>query len=198
APAGVSDRAFRFARLAEVLQNGGRLDLFFYPRERIPPHFTRMRAAASLVDPDLDLVVGDTGPAALWGAALAGGSSPCLAINFGNGHTLMALVEGNRFDGLFEHHTASLSPERMEAYIRRFAAGEDLGDEVFAEGGHGALPVSTPFSLTGTPIVVTGPRRQSFGTMKLPLREVSLHGDMMLTGCYGLLAGYRARRSGVQ
>jgi uncharacterized protein (DUF1786 family) len=194
APNGVSDRVFRFEKLTQALAPSGCLEGLFYERTQIPAHFTRMAAVAGLVDPGLPLVVGDTGPSALWGAALAASATPCLAINFGNGHTLMALVDGSSIDGLFEHHTSALDPEQMEAYIRRFAAGTLESAEVFTDGGHGVLPVSQPFDPAAVEIVVTGPRRRRFASMDLPFVEASLHGDMMLTGCYGLLQGYLAHR----
>lgn len=193
APAGVSDRVFRFEKLVEVASGSRRLADLFYPREEIPHHFTRMKAVAALVDPNLPLVVGDTGPSALWGALLAASSTPCLGVNFGNGHTLMALVDDGRLDGLFEHHTSMIDAVKMEGYMRRFASRELESEEVFADGGHGVLPTSVAFDLDAIDIVVTGPKRAGFFSMGLPLREASLYGDMMLTGCYGLLQGYLAQ-----
>jgi uncharacterized protein (DUF1786 family) len=195
APSGVSDRVFRFDKLTEGLGRCGSLADAFYERAAIPPYFTRMAAAAGLIGSGLPVVVGDTGPAALWGAALAASASPCLALNFGNGHTLMSLVRGDRVDGLFEHHTSALDAAKMESYIRRFAAGALTSAEVFDDGGHGVLPSSQPFDPEAIEIVVTGPRRRRFASVGLSLIEASLHGDMMLTGCYGLLEGYRRRQA---
>ncbi len=194
APSGVSDRVFRFQNLTVALARSARLKDLFYRSASIPAYLTRVRAAAECVATvaDLPLVLGDTGPSALWGASLAARTSPCLAVNFGNGHTLMSLVNGDRIDGLFEHHTAMLGPDKMLSYMRRFAAGELKGEEVLADGGHGALPVSAPFVLEGVEVVVTGPRRGRFVSMDLRQTEASLHGDMMLTGCYGLLQGFLA------
>ena len=193
APKGESDRTFRFEKMAETLGRRGRLPDFFYQRDEIPGHFTRMRAAAGLIGESLPLVVGDTGPSALWGASLAASRTPCLAVNFGNSHTLMALVDGERLDGLFEHHTSMLDPSKMESYVRRFASGELENAEVFEDGGHGTLKVSRPIDLGSVEILVTGPRRTEFASMGLGQIDASLHGDMMLTGCYGLLKGYLAR-----
>jgi uncharacterized protein (DUF1786 family) len=193
APAGVSDRVFRFEKLSLALQHSPRLKDLFYARASVPEHLTRMRAAAECVSAaDLPLILGDTGPSALWGASLAARTSPCLAVNFGNGHTLMSLVNGDCVDGLFEHHTGMLGPDKMLSYMRRFAAGALTGGEVLADGGHGALPVSRPFSLDEVEVVVTGPRRGRFAVMNVRMTEASLHGDMMLTGCYGLLQGFLA------
>jgi uncharacterized protein (DUF1786 family) len=198
APSGVSDRVFRFQNLTVALARSACLKDLFYRPASIPAYLTRVRAAAECVArvADLPLVLGDTGPSALWGASLAARTSPCLAVNFGNGHTLMSLVNGDRIDGLFEHHTAMLDPDKMLSYMRRFAAGELEGEEVLADGGHGALPVSAPFALEGVEVVVTGPRRGRFASMDLRQTEASLHGDMMLTGCYGLLQGFLANMEG--
>ncbi|MCL5943124.1 MAG: DUF1786 domain-containing protein [Actinobacteria bacterium] len=197
APPGVSDRVFRFQKLAELLGDAKDLARLFFTAERIPTYFTRMRAAVSCVageslTRDLPCVVGDTGPAALWGAALTAGGAPCLAVNYGNGHTLMSLVTGARIDGLFEHHTGQLTPERMARHLRRFAAGELQNEEVLAEGGHGVLPVSAPFALGEVELRVTGPNRRRFAGSSPHEVEAALHGDMMITGCYGLLEGYLA------
>ena len=89
-----------------------------------------------------------------------------------------------------------LDPDKMLSYMRRFAAGELVGDEVLADGGHGVLPVSTPFGLEDVEVVVTGPCRSRFASMDLRQTEASLHGDMMLTGCYGLLQGFLANTEG--
>jgi uncharacterized protein (DUF1786 family) len=197
APPGVSDRVFRFEKLALALRRSPCLQDLFYTRASLPGYLTRMQAAAECVSaPDPPLVLGDTGPSALWGAALAASTSPCLAVNFGNGHTLMSLVDGDRVDGLFEHHTAMLDPGKMLSYMRRFAAGALPCSEVLAEGGHGALPVSRSFDLEKVEVVVTGPQRGRFSTMDIPQTEASLYGDMMLTGCYGLLQGFLANLAG--
>jgi uncharacterized protein (DUF1786 family) len=194
AEAGTSDRIFRFDKMAERLARSRRLADLFYLRSEVPPYFTRMTAAADLMNIGIPLVVSDTGPPALWGASLAAPEPRCLAINFGNNHTLMALVEGESVDGLFEHHTSMLDPTKMEGYVRRFARAELQSGEVFEDGGHGALQVSRPFDLSAVPIIVTGPRRSAFASMGLPLIEAAPHGDMMLTGCYGLVRGFLARQ----
>jgi uncharacterized protein (DUF1786 family) len=190
---GVSDRIFRFEMMSQTLARSRHLSSFFRTVDELPGYFTRMRATADLMAIGIPLIVGDTGPAALWGASLAASRTPCLAINFGNNHTLMALVHGEMVDGLFEHHTSMLDPVKMEGYVRRFAAAELIGEEVFADGGHGSIKVSRPFDPCAVEIIVTGPRRRAFACMDLPQVEAALHGDMMLTGCYGLLQGYLAR-----
>ena len=56
----------------------------------------------------------DTGPAAIFGASL----DPCciepaIIINFGNGHTVAALLDEGKITAIFEHHTSQLDPEKL-------------------------------------------------------------------------------------
>ncbi len=192
APGGVSDRVFRFQKLVEALGRSRRLRDQFYSAESVPPYFTRLQAAARCAAGDgVPVVVGDTGPSALWGAALTS-PEPCVVVNYGNGHTLMAVVRNEEIDGLFEHHTGRLDRERMAGYIARFLAGELTTEEVLEDGGHGVLPVAEPVEPGSLDVLVTGPNRGRFAGLAPREVEASIHGDMMLTGCYGLLEGFRA------
>jgi len=73
--------------------------------------------------------------------------------------------------------------------LGRFQSGELTNDEVFADQGHGCAyapgyPPASPFTFT----IITGPRRRLArgwpGVFAAPL------GDMMLTGCFGLVAAF--------
>ena len=101
APPGVSDRRFRFERLADRLAaepDTGPV-AFAYRDAAIPAAFTRLTAAAltarDWMGDDRPLVVMDTAPAAILGAledagvrgALAAGR-PLVVVNVGNFHTL--------------------------------------------------------------------------------------------------------------
>jgi uncharacterized protein (DUF1786 family) len=142
---------------------------------------------------DVPLLLGDTGPAALWGAALAVSEPKTFAVNYGNGHTLLALLHGEEIHGLYEHHTGSLDRETMADHLVRFATGSLAAEEIRAAGGHGVWPVVAPMDLDQTLVVVTGPNRGRFTGLAPRELEAAPFGDMMLTGCYGLLQGYRAR-----
>ncbi len=220
APAGVSDRVFRFERLVESLESSRRLTDLFYVLGSIPAHFTRLEAAGRcmaaglgespalglgdtvpvvvgdtvpvVVGDTVPVVVGDTGPAALLGAALSRGA-PCVVINYGNGHTLMAVVRDGEIDGLFEHHTGRLDRTSMAAYVTEFLAGRLESAQVLADGGHGVLPVSAAVEPGSLDVLVTGPNRARFAGVTEREVETSIHGSMMITGCYGLLEGFRAR-----
>ena len=105
----------------------------------------------------------------------------------------MSRVEHEELDGLFEHHTSQVTPGQMADYVRRFAAGSLPDAEVLAGGGHGVVPVARRFDLASVEVVVTGPNRGRFADLGVPVVEAGLYGDMMLTGCWGLLQGFLAR-----
>ncbi|MGH2466311.1 MAG: DUF1786 family protein, partial [Candidatus Limnocylindrales bacterium] len=157
APPGVSDRRFRFARLAERLAAEPEAGpaAFAYSAEGVPAAFTRLAAAAATARGWLDgrgrggvpVVAMDTGPAAVLGAlddrrarqALAAGR-PIVAVNVGNFHTLaVRLGPDGQVEAVMEHHTGELDRRQLARLIRQTADGTVSNDEVFASMGHGAL-----------------------------------------------------------
>ncbi len=141
-------------------------------------------------------IVADTGPVAVLGAledervAAEAERGACI-VNVGNQHTLALLVRGEELFGVMEHHTESMTTEKLERLVTRLIAGTITHDEVFADDGHGALVLDAyhdagPFTFTA----VTGPNR----AMAKPLGWyfAAPHGAMMLSGCFGLVRGVRA------
>jgi len=200
-----SNRVYRFELLKELIERGGKLENFVYRPEEIPPAFTRMKAQAdSLLKSTTVLktraVFMDTGPAAVFGALTdPAAAQPSIVVNIGNGHTLGALVNENRITAIFEHHSFSMDPEKLQDYIIRLADGTLGFEEVFDDGGHGAYIKEASGIEHVRSIMVTGPKREMLE--KLPGSEVrqeiskKLHfaapfGSMMLSGCFGLLAGF--------
>ena len=68
------------------------------------------------------------------------------------------------------------------------------------DGGHGAVldeawlrEAAGDDPLALLPLIVTGPRRALLESSSLPLTFAAPHGDMMLTGCFGLLRAFAAR-----
>jgi uncharacterized protein (DUF1786 family) len=184
-----SNRRFRFQFWEDFLARGGRLqDLAF--REP-PPFFTRMLAVAETLP---GVLLMDTCAAGVRGALLDPQARERLAeglmvVNLGNAHTFAALVQGERLWGIYEHHTGLLSPAKLFDHLGRFQAGTLTNDEIFADDGHGCAYTpdyekERPFIFT----VITGPRRRLAqgwpGVFAAPL------GDMMLTGCFGLVAAF--------
>ena len=87
-----------------------------------------------------------------------------------------------------------LDGPRLQAYLRRFLAGTLADDEVREQGGHGAVLAAGDTG--GLPLIATGPRRGLLAGSDLPLDFAAPHGDMMLTGCYGLLRAFADRGVG--
>ena len=188
-----SNRKFRFQLWREFVERGGQmLDLAY----REPPScYTRMQA----VQRDAPgAVTMDTGPAALWGMLederVAGHQDEgFVAVNVGNQHTLGVLLRGERILGLFEHHTVLMTPEKLFSLVERLRAGTLTDEEVYADHGHGAFigPDYVP-GVSGVPaagfdfVAVTGPQRHL--AAGLGYHFAAPYGDMMLTGCFGLVA----------
>src|SRR5207237_7761244 len=103
-------------------------------------------------------------------------------VNVGNQHTLALLVRGEELFGVMEHHTESMSTEKLERLVSRLVAGSVTHDEVFDDDGHGALVLdayrtSDPFTF----VAVTGP---NLAMAKPPGWHLAApHGAMMLSGC---------------
>ena len=194
APPDVSDRQFRFDYLEERMRVDNRLLSLAYPAHGVPPIMSRMRAvmqsAGSLPCP---LILMDTAPAAVLGATMdtvIRDRDRVIIVNIGNFHTLAFLLGPAGVEGLFEHHTGLLDVLRLEKYLFALADGTLAREEIYNDHGHGALILdAAPFSLDAQDwkVAITGPRRAMMNTSGLPLYYAVPFGDMMLTGCFGLL-----------
>ncbi|MCF8066645.1 MAG: DUF1786 domain-containing protein, partial [Desulfarculaceae bacterium] len=82
-----------------------------------------------------------------------------------------------------------LDTKSLAGQVERFIQGVLDEDEVFAGHGHGVarLP-QAPRGLPGPP-VITGPQRRM--AQGLGWKTAVPHGDVMLSGCFGLLAAAR-------
>ena len=202
----ISNRVFRFGHFEDLVKKGGNPDLFAYDGGNIPKYLTRIRAAhnrlvkSGLVDELDGSLFMDTGPAAIFGALLdSEAEQPSIVVNIGNGHTLGALVVDDRVRGLFEHHTSRMDAGKLYDYILRLAEGTLTFDEVFNDGGHGCYIGDVVGFDTIRSVMVTGPKRgvlqnsnELQGNVGPEMWE-KLHfaapfGNMMLSGCFGLLS----------
>jgi uncharacterized protein (DUF1786 family) len=201
APAGYSDRQFRFDYLDERIRKKNALSAFAYLADDIPPIMTRLQAVAqSAHGLGCPLIVMDTAPAAVLGASF----DPAVAarkrkiiVNIGNFHTL-AFRMGADIEGVFEHHTGEIDLQKLESLLMRLADGSLKHQDVFDDMGHGALMYSQKkfeFGEDDFDVVVTGPRRSMFNRKSQIVNRKSLrpyfavpYGDMMIAGCFGLLA----------
>lgn len=214
APPGISDRRFRFERLAERLQEAPEAGpaAFAYGEATIPAPFTRLQAATTDArswlgeEAATSIVAMDTGPAAVLGgledaaprAALRGGRE-VVAVNVGNFHTLAVRLApahgtagGCRIASIYEHHTGEIDDLGLQRDVARVADGTIDGEAVFASMGHGALIVAQPVPSRRGPLVsVTGPQRARLVGRKVRAAGLAAasvpHGDMMQAGPFGLL-----------
>jgi len=213
-PPGYSDRQFRFDYLDHRIRQENRLSAFAYHEQDVPPILTRLQAVVQSARlqragqtyeagriqgpaylPDhVTLVVMDTAPAAVLGATYdprLAARSRIMVANIGNFHTLAFRLGPTGIEGVFEHHTGLLDLPRLEAYLRLLADGSLKHADVFADMGHGALVYhSEPMRLDEGDfgLVVTGPRRSMARSSTLRPYFAVPFGDMMIAGCFGLLA----------
>lgn len=201
APPGVSDRRFRFDFIEETVRRAPVPSAFAYLAEQTPPSLTRLRAIATSAKryvelshsaPEIPLLLMDTGSAAALGALedpQVRVQSEAILCNIGNFHTLAFHLRGGRIVGTFEHHTGEITRLQLEELLRKLASGTLTNDEVFHTSGHGALILEQPAE-AGAPmpfLAVTGPRRELLRGSELKPYEATPHGDMMLSGNFGLL-----------
>jgi uncharacterized protein (DUF1786 family) len=211
APAGVSDRQFRFDYLDECIRTRNSLSAFAYLSNNIPRIMTRLQSVAdSAGELPCPLVVMDTAPASVLGATLDPVVAQCkrkIVCNIGNFHTLAFRLGEKAIEGVFEHHTGEIDLPKLEGLICKLADGSLKHYDVFDDMGHGALMYTDEIFELGKDefdVVVTGPRRSIFQTMNeepstahgqssmvngrlRPYFAVPF-GDMMIAGCFGLLA----------
>ena len=203
APPNYSDRQFRFDYLDERIRLENRLSAFAHHADNIPPIMTRLQAvvqSARQMAPELfekvPLVVMDTAPAAVLGATFdprVSARERVMIVNVGNFHTLAFRLGPSGIEGVFEHHTGLLDRPKLEAMLRALADSTLEHDEVFGTHGHGALVYETqPLHLLENGdefgLVVTGPRRNLMRGSPLQPYFAVPFGDMMIAGCFGLLA----------
>jgi uncharacterized protein (DUF1786 family) len=198
---GNSNRVVRFSLWQQAVTDRRPIADLFYAPDAVPRGLTRLQAAADVADViagGAPALVADTGPAALYGA-LPDGVDDAVLVNVGNGHTVCLLALGGTVAGVFEHHTSCLDGPGLEFRLRRWLAGDLESEEVRADHGHGAVlaPGAASDDPLRLPLVVTGPRRELLAGSELPVSFAAPHGDMMLTGCFGLLRALGDRHDGL-
>ncbi len=200
APPDMSDRRFRFQHYQQLLAADTPLFDWAYKRSEIPAYLTRLQAVAGSLPPDLPMLLMDTGIAAVLGALedqKVSATENKLLVNIGNGHTLAVYLQAGKIAGLWEHHTGRLNANQINQLLKALINGSLDNDKIFAGGGHGAFinprthkPKKPELSC------LTGPNRAIMAGYDYYL--ASPHGNMMLTGAYGLLRAYLAKyESGV-
>ncbi|MFC2071483.1 DUF1786 domain-containing protein [Chloroflexota bacterium] len=185
---GMSNRLFRFDHLRRLVANKGELLAFCYLAQEVPDYLTRTKAVVKSARVDMPLLVIDTGIAAVLGTLQdeeVVQHDDLIIVNMGNSHTIAFHLVHGLIRGLFEHHTGLLNAATLDSLIIRLAQGVLTNEEIYDDGGHGALVVNggeeKPF------IAIAGPRQDVIADSSLKLHRAIPHGDIMLTGCYGLV-----------
>lgn len=192
APRDVSDRTFRFDYLRQTVRANDHLSGFGFLAPDIPASMTRMRSVAStLANLQAPVLLLDTAPAGAIGALddpIVAAAQDRLLVNLGNMHATAFRLEGDRVTGLFEHHTGLIDREKVERLVTKLIDGSLDNHEVFDDHGHGAEVFRQP---QGSPIIaVTGPQRGVLRGSSLQPHFAVPHGDMMLSGCFGLIRAF--------
>jgi uncharacterized protein (DUF1786 family) len=195
APPDVSDRLFRFDHLRRTVERRNDLLAFASRGDDLADYLTRARSMVASAGETAPVAFMDTGPAAALGAlhdARVGESDEQLVLNLGNMHLLGFHLRGRRIASLFEHHTGELSSEQAVTFSERLALGTLTNDEVFRSKGHGAFHADRGLVAPRLPgmVAVTGPRRDKIRGTTLRPYFAAPYGDMMISGCFGLLRGF--------
>jgi uncharacterized protein (DUF1786 family) len=196
-PPGYSDRLFRFDHLRRVVQRSNDLRAFAYLPHELPEYLTRARALIGCIDQVAPAVFLDTGPAAALGALqdpVVAAAEAQLVLNLGNMHALAFHLRGTRIFSLYEHHTGEMSLEQIEDFTTRLELETLSHDEVFNSKGHGVFYAGEkPDRDLETFLAVTGPQRGRLRRSRLAAYLAAPHGDMMLSGCFGMLRAFGHR-----
>ncbi len=186
----MGDRDFRFEKFRQKLEKPIKPEEFAF-KGNVPDYYTRMKAVErSIVNEGIDIqpLLMDTKFASIAGMCydeIASTLNSFIAIDIGNGHTTAASIEDGKIQGIFEHHTSSLTPESLENYLNRLADGVITNEEVYNDHGHGAHVIN-PISKIEK-VIVSGPKRELIEKTNLDWHHACPGGDVMMTGTVGLI-----------
>ena len=192
----MGDRDFRFEKIREKISNPiSPLEFGF--KDDLPEYYTRMQAVRRTLKnegiTETPLLM-DTKFASIAGMLfdeVAEKLNSYIVIDIGNGHTTAASIEDGKIQGVFEHHTSSLTGESLERYIKRLALGVITNEEVYNDHGHGAH-VLNPISRIEK-VIVSGPKRELIEKTNLDWHHAAPGGDVMMTGTIGLIKTIQGR-----
>ena len=187
----MGDRDFRFKKISEKLKEPITPYEFAFTGD-IPDYYTRMCEVKKSINFEKPTLIMDTKFASIAGMNFESNErnlNSYIVIDIGNGHTTAASIENGKIQGLFEHHTSSLTGESLERYIKRLASGEITNKEVYEDHGHGAHVINPLSELEE--VVVSGPKRGLIKKTSLKYHNSTPAGDVMMTGTVGLIKTMR-------
>jgi uncharacterized protein (DUF1786 family) len=197
-PPDYSDRLFRFDHLRRVVEVDRDVRAFAYQPTEMPDYLTRARTLMRDVPAGVPAIFLDTGPAAALGAKQdheVAQHRETLVLNLGNMHALAFHLRGLEIVSLYEHHTGEMTTDQIEDFTLRLIEASLSQDEVFNSKGHGVFYAAAPGTRRGIPfLAVTGPQRGRLRqTRLLHPYFAAPHGDMMLSGCFGMVSAFAYR-----
>lgn len=189
----MGDRDFRFEKIKEKLNKPKRPEEFAF-LNNVPEYFSRMKAIESTLEKEgitIKPLLMDTKFASICGMCYddeVKKLNSYIVIDIGNGHTTAASIEDGKIQGLFEHHTSSLTKTSLEKYIKKLANGTITNKEIYDDYGHGAHVINPISKLEK--VVVSGPKRELIEETTLDWYHGAPGGDVMMTGTVGLIKSY--------
>jgi uncharacterized protein (DUF1786 family) len=197
-PLDYSDRLFRFDHLRSVVERNRDVRAFAYLPDQIPDYLTRAHTLMRDVPSGVPSIFLDTGPAAALGAKQdpeVARHDEALVLNLGNMHALAFHLRGLEIVSLYEHHTGEMSTDQIEDFTLRLIEATLSQGEVFNSKGHGVFYAPGRIPSRGLPfLAVTGPQRGRLRqTRLLHPYFAAPHGDMMLSGCFGMVSAFAYR-----
>ena len=191
----MGDRDFRFEKFRQKLEKPRKPEEFAF-KGNVPNYYTRMKAVERSIEKEginTQPLLMDTKFASIAGMCydeIASTLNSFIAIDIGNGHTTAASIEDGEIQGIFEHHTSSLTPESLENYLKRLADGIITNEEVYNDHGHGAHVINPISKLEK--VIVSGPKRELIEKTNLDWHHACPGGDVMMTGTIGLIKTFEA------
>lgn len=182
----MGDRNFRFEKIREKLTEPLSIEEFAFFKN-VPDYFSRMKAIEQTLS-KLDPILMDSKFASVCGACedpKVAELNSFVVMDIGNGHTMAASIEDGKIQGVFEHHSSNLTPEKIEKLIYKLVNDTITHEEVHDDHGHGAHVINPISKLEK--VVVIGPRREIIKKTNLDYYNASPGGDVMMTGPVGLI-----------
>ncbi len=187
-----SNRRFRFRMFEEMMKKDGYIHSFLFHSSEVPRYFNRMTSVVESIEAfgKKDVYVMDTVFAAIAGCMPDVREFPALLLNFGNSHTIGAVVDRDGYIfSLFEHHTRMMrekGTEGIEEFIKKFLSGEISNEDVFNDGGHGAFVREV---VDVKDVVATGPNMHL-----CRYRIANPVGDVMIVGNLGMIYAFSKKK----
>jgi len=190
-PKGHSARRFRFNIFRRNLSRCGDLANLSFTLKEVPSYHTRMKNALEACGnfASEGTLVMDTSLAAIVGCKCQiKDSKPSILVNIGNSHTVIAIIKGDEVCAFAEHHTRLVNnPKKLAKLIIGLTEGDISDEEVYRDGGHGAIIEKAVGFNRIKRIIVTGPNRSLIESTGLNFEYANPGGDVMMTGTVGLV-----------